>query len=200
LLAGGSALAPARARAAEPTTGTAAALRPIVGYSLAVREAVRAAEASQLQRCADALAAVPATEGSFKSSFDAFSEAKSYLTEYKDKNAFVVYYTGGFDGPGRARLGTREDTDPQLERQSAQFGLRNDAWAALDEGRATLRFMLSDSSASSSSSSGSLDPEDVRDLLAALRASDKAFEAYLTLAPPPVVEDARRMQASKSRP
>jgi hypothetical protein len=167
--------------------GSAKALAPIVAFAGALGEAVRAAEEPALDRCGAALSRLPASQAAFKASLDRFSEANSYMSEYKDKNAFVVYYTGGFDGPGRARLGTREDVDPQRELQSLQNGFRNEGWASLDDARATLDVLAK------AAPSGASDADDLADLRAALRAAEKALLAYIELAPPGTRESARRL-------
>jgi hypothetical protein len=40
--------------------------------------------------------------------FDEHSEGISYKQQFLDQNAFLVYYTKGFDGPGRPSI---EDED-----------------------------------------------------------------------------------------
>lgn len=191
------------------------ALAPILAFSAATAEAAAAANASDLRRCDAALRRIPGSEVAFKAAFDAFSEGKSCararraggagtprstcshlplfallpaadLTQYKDKNAFVVGLTGGFDGPGRPRMGTREAADPQAELQAEQFGLRNEAWAALDDGRGTLGYLLAPAAAGASE-------EDLGDLRAALHTADGAIRAYVALVPPAVVQDAQRL-------
>jgi len=171
--------------------GTALALVPILVMSAAITAAAKAADAADLQRCDVALKALPKLEREWKSAFDSFSDSISYLTKYQDKNAFLVGITGGFDGPGRPAMGTREAEDPQLARQSAQFGLRNDAWAAVDDGRATLRFLLSQEGSADS------DGDDLRDLQTALHAAEHALDGYLERAPPAVLADARRVREIK---
>lgn len=53
--------------------------------------------------------AVPTSEKEFKRLFDEFSEGISYKQQFLDKNAFVVYYTQGFDGPGRPSIDTEDE-------------------------------------------------------------------------------------------
>lgn len=173
-----------RPAATRASRGAPDTLARIAAYDAAVSAAVVAADGSDLERCAAALSRVPESEGAFKATFDAFSEAKSFLTEYKDKNAFLIGLTSGYDGPGRARMGTLEEIDPQAELQAEQYGLRNDAWAALDDARATLRFLRA--------AGGPRTDEDVRDLADALRRAQSALGAYLALAPEAAVQEARR--------
>ena len=77
--------------------GTVAALVPIVRVASGIAQASRAVQAGKLQDAQKALDAIPATEKPFKRLFDEYSEPVSYKQKYKDSNAFVVYYTQGFD-------------------------------------------------------------------------------------------------------
>ena len=43
--------------------------------------------------------------------------------KYKDSNAFVVYYTQGFDGAGRPSIEARADAEV-IERRTRQYGYR----------------------------------------------------------------------------
>ena len=60
----------------------------------------------------------------------------------RDGNAFLVYYTQGFDGPGRPSI---EQDSAQQVTQKAQFGLRNDAWVAVDAARSEVQYLRSQS-------------------------------------------------------
>ena len=80
--------------------GTVAALVPIVRIASGIAQASRAVQAGKLQDAQKALDAIPATEKPFKRLFDEYSEPISYKQKYKDSNAFVVYYTQGFDQCG----------------------------------------------------------------------------------------------------
>ena len=77
--------------------GTVAALVPIVRVASSVLQASRAVQAGKLQDAQKALEAIPAAEKPFKRLFDEYSEPVSYKQNFKDKNAFLVYYTQGFD-------------------------------------------------------------------------------------------------------
>lgn len=72
---------------------------------------------------------IPREENAFKRIFDAYSTPVSYKQKFLDQNAFLVYYTKGFDGPGRPSI-EEDDTDSI---QTLQYGFRNDAWAAMDD-------------------------------------------------------------------
>ena len=92
---------------------------------------------------------------------------------YMDQNAFLVYYTQGFDGPGRPKM---EDEAPSL--LSRQNGFRNDAWAALDDARAEVEYLLS------SPGGGTAAPADSAELRSYADAAQSAVQAYVALAPP----------------
>ena len=64
-----------------------------------------AARAGDVQKCAKGLAALPREEKAFKRVFDEYSDAVDYKTKFMDQNAFLVYYTRGFDGPDAATKG-----------------------------------------------------------------------------------------------
>ena len=77
--------------------GTVESLVPIVRVASGIAQASRAVQVGKLQDAQKALDAIPATEKPFKRLFDEYSEPVSYKQKYKDSNAFVVYYTQGFD-------------------------------------------------------------------------------------------------------
>lgn len=66
---------------------------------------------------------IPTEELAFKALFDAYSDPVSYKQKFLDQNAFLVYYTKGFDGPGRPSI----EEDVPIK-QSIQYGRRNEAW------------------------------------------------------------------------
>ncbi|GKY93362.1 hypothetical protein MPSEU_000303800 [Mayamaea pseudoterrestris] len=68
---------------------------------------------------------IPNDEVSFKRLFDAYSDNVSYKQKFVDQNAFLVYYSKGFDGPGRPSI----ESDLPVK-QTLQYGARNDAWVA----------------------------------------------------------------------
>jgi hypothetical protein len=82
--------------------GTASTLVPI----LEMRNAVDSATAvlPNILECEKLLSKIPATEKDFKKIFDEHSEGISYKQQFLDQNAFLVYYTKGFDGPGRPSI------------------------------------------------------------------------------------------------
>ena len=123
--------------------GTAGALVPVVRMQRAVDDAASAVKLGDVKRCQNLLATLPPDEKSFKRLFDEYSDAVSYKTKFMDQNAFLVYYTQGFDGPGRPRM----EDDAAPTRQSKQFGFRNDAWTAVDDARAEAAYLLEERAA-----------------------------------------------------
>lgn len=125
------------------------------------------------------------SEKSFKRLFDEYSDGVSYKQQYLDKNAFLVYYTQGFDGPNRDNI--EADTDGSMTRMSLQYGYRNDAWVNLDNAISEIRYLQQQSIRSSSSVSTSLSSdlieESKTDLILALKSTKAAFTQYLSLAP-----------------
>jgi hypothetical protein len=109
--------------------------------------------------------AIPTTEQSFKSIFDAYSDPISYKQRFVDQNAFLVYYTKGFDGPGRPSM----ESDLPVK-QTFQYGARNDAWNAWDDFLAELTFQRKNPKEA--------DPEDLSKLIGrAITAIDSYLEA-----------------------
>jgi hypothetical protein len=78
---------------------------------------------------------LPTRESEFKAIFDANSDPISYKQKFVDQNAFLVYYTKGFDGPGRPSIESDLPT-----KQPLQYGARNDAWIAWSDFLAELEF------------------------------------------------------------
>lgn len=68
-------------------------------------------------------------ETSFKKLFDSYSDPVSYKQKYLDQNAFLVYYTNGFDGFGRPSI----EEESSVPKQTIQYGLRNESWSAFDD-------------------------------------------------------------------
>ena len=156
--------------------GTVAGLVPIVELQSALRAA--SAALPDVGAVARALDAVPTQEVAFKRTFDEFSEGVSYKQVWRDQNAFLVYYTGGFDGAGRPSI---ENDTPSEERQRQQYGLRNEVWLAIADVRAELDFLRKSDAASD------VDGE----VRAALRRADTALDSYLGLVPEQLLADAR---------
>ena len=155
--------------------GTVAALVPLMKLESSLAAATEAAAARKLDVAAKALAESPADEKAFKRLFDEYSADVSYKQKYMDSNAFVVYYTKGFDGAGRPSI----EDDPAAERQTKQYGFRNDAWVGVDDARAELAYLKSEPG------------ESTAELTAMLKRASSALGNYLALAPPDDVSAAR---------
>ena len=150
--------------------GTAEALIPVVSmrYSLSRLETQLQNQEKDIQV---EKVAIPRNEKDFKRIFDAYSEKISYKQKFLDQNAFLVYYTKGFDGPGRANI--EEDIN---QRQTLQFGARNEAWIAWEEFLVELEYI----------------DEDDNDLSKYLAATIRAIDSYLLLAPESDVQQAKQ--------
>jgi len=107
---------------------------------------------------------IPRTEREFKAIFDAYSDPVSYKQKFVDQNAFLVYYTKGFDGPSRPSI----ESDLPVK-QNMQYGARNDAWVAYDDFCVELDYQRG-------SNNSSYDPEELQKHLQ--RAID-AVDSYL---------------------
>ena len=126
------------------------------------------------------LKSIPRDEKSFKRIFDSYSTPVSYKQKFLDQNAFLVYYTKGFDGPGRANI--EEDTNGV---QTLQYGSRNDAWAAMDDLLVELEFgQKSKNDESALSTKG--------ELAALIDKVLGALDSYLSLAPAEDVKEASK--------
>ena len=182
--------------------GTVEALRPIVRSAAAV--AAAAAAPSDLDACTAALARLPDSETPFKRLFDEYSEGVSYKQTYLDQNAFLVYYTRGFDGAGRPSI-EAESAGEAL--QKAQYGARNDAWIAVDDARQEVQFLrahpparphtmhtLAPPRATLRSLCLQADADEYSELRDALRRARAAFDSYLALAPAEQVSAAREAE------
>jgi hypothetical protein len=119
---------------------------------------------------------LPEDERSFKQVFDSFSDPVSYKQRFLDQNAFLVYYTGGFDGPGRPSI---EET--VNVKQTLQYGYRNEAWVSYDEFLSEWKYARTHQ--------GELD---VSDLVRPISLTITSIEAYINLAPAGLVIEGRR--------
>ena len=149
--------------------GTAEALRPIEDMrGVLERARAESAKGRDLQLLSAILSELPREEKLFKRVFDEYSNGISYKQQYLNNNAFVVYYSQGFDGVGRASIETESADEAK---QKAQYGYRNEAWIALDDCRAELDYLVA-----------SAPSESRKDLDSALLKALQSVEAYLSLA------------------
>jgi hypothetical protein len=136
----------------------------------------------ELQRSPDAFlrrpldSQLPASEQSFKAIFDSYSDPVSYKQRFLDQNAFLVYYTRGFDGPGRPSI--EEDVNI---RQTLEYGYRNEAWVAYEEFLSEMKYSRQH-------------PEEFvsADALQPLGKAIESIEAYLSQAPSEAVFEGRQ--------
>lgn len=125
---------------------------------------------------------IPREENAFKQIFDAYSTPVSYKQRFLDQNAFLVYYTKGFDGPGRPKI---EENDTN-SLQTLQYGFRNDAWAAMDDLFVEVEFSRDKSMANDEPLDNK---EELIDLIDKVLAS---VNSYLRLAPVADLDEAMR--------
>jgi len=125
-------------------SGTAETLEPILNVEATLKDMLAqiALASKQQPQPLDAVeslttkkSTIPTTETKFKAIFDAYSDPISYKQRFVDQNAFLVYYSKGFDGPGRPSI----EFDLPVK-QTLQYGTRNDAWVAWDAFRVELDF------------------------------------------------------------
>jgi hypothetical protein len=133
----------------------------------------------QVQQISFSLEAIPSEEVKFKRLFDEYSDPVSYKQKYMDQNAFLVYYSKGFDGPNRPSIESGE-----VPKQTLQYGARNDAWSAFDDLSVELRFARKDGSTAN-------------DIAEPLDRVTKALNAYLTLVPSRDLEQGRKVSSPK---
>lgn len=149
-------------------TGTVDALKPIV----LLRYSLSDLKLQLKNKLTLDLEGMPTTEAAFKRIFDAYSDPVSYKQKYLDQNAFLVYYTKGFDGPGRPNI---EEDDGQ-EKQTLQFGTRNEAWINWENFLVELKFV----------------GEQDNDALKYLDETLRNVDYYLKLAPPEDMREAKK--------
>ena len=140
----------------------------------------------QLQEIKTAIANIPTLEQKFKRVFDEYSDPVSYKQKYLDQNAFLVYYTKGFDGPNRPSI----EADLSDLKQTLQYGARNEAWVAWEGFVSELQFAPKQQQQQQYPVSATGDNNDntsstsFHELLSALQATQVVVDSYLSLAPP----------------
>ena len=105
----------------------------------------------------------------------------SYKQKFLDQNAFLVYYTKGYDGPGRPSI---EEGDTN-SLQTLQYGSRNDAWAGMDDLFVELEF-----GQGAKADDGTLSSKE--ELVALFDKVLMTLDSYLRLVPVADVEEASR--------
>jgi len=177
---------PSDTGANQSKTGTVEKLIPIVDLDKSLKEvsAILRKSKGQLSQVVDQeylkqisaiLKKFPNDEKTFKRRFDEYSEPVSYKSKYLDSNAFLVYYTKGFDGPNRESIESGE-----MSKQILQYGARNEVWNAFDDMMVEIVFALK---------AGSSTFGDLLDLLNKVIVS---LDAYIQLAPIDDVHSARK--------
>ncbi|KAL3922987.1 MAG: hypothetical protein SGILL_001912 [Bacillariaceae sp.] len=168
-------------------SGTVDALVPIVQLRIDLRELKQSLEDKhhddQQKGHSSSLSSpisskLPTREQDFKRIFDAYSDQVSYKQKFMDQNAFLVYYTQGYDGPGRKKM---EQGDTENERQTLQFGARNEAWVAWESFLAEQEYYQKSSLKNDKSKEN--DEEDFAEMMKCVSETTKAVDAYLNLAP-----------------
>jgi hypothetical protein len=161
----------------EPILQVQASLKALL---VALETAQKTASSSTTIKWSDMQAAVaslspkiPTTEAEFKALFDAYSDPLSYQQRYVNNNAFLVYYTKGYDGPGRPSIESSLPT-----RQPLQFGARNEAWIAWSDFIAEFDY-YKDQENVASTSTDTMSIGD--DLIPPLRRAVEAVTTYLAV-------------------
>lgn len=146
--------------------GKVEALIPIVRMAKIIKQAQN--DLPNLNNIDNDLKRLPLTEKEFKRLFDEYSENVSYKQKFLDQNAFLVYYTKGFDGPNRPSI---ESENEQESKEKEQYGCRNDAWISIDDARAEVSYLIQNNS------------NDIKDLKTLLLNANNSFDQYLQTAP-----------------
>ena len=139
------------------------------------------------------LSKIPKDEILFKRLFDTYSNQVSYKQQFLDSNAFLVYYTQGFDGPNRPNIereqqtGSGSGSDVVNEKQTLQYGLRNDAWIAYENCLIEYKYLFD----SDDESNDGMD-----DFVKYIAETLQAVDSYLSLAPQQDVQDAKKQVSS----
>ena len=134
------------------------------------------------------------SEKDFKRLFDEYSEGVSYKQQYLDKNAFLVYYTQGFDGVNRESI--ESDSDGSMAKMTMQYGYRNDAWVAMNDAISELKYIqetLQSMSNSDSDGTYNIIEESKTDLIKALKSTSLSIQQYISLVPSEQLAEAKSL-------
>lgn len=160
-------------------TGSVEALIPIVQFRDNLQDLetkLKTEGKAAVSRLNQAVGRFPRNEQAFKALFDAYSDPVTYKQKFVDQNAFLVYYTQGFDGPDRPSI---ESELPV--RQTIQYGARNDAWVAWQDFETEVTYAQTHPADST-----------IEDLAQLLDKVIVAVEVYLGQAPVEDVKEARK--------
>jgi hypothetical protein len=168
-------------------TGTVEAMVPVVLLEKQLGRIKSSLEADaslgSLKNIDDLLRNFPYEEKTFKAIFDAYSDPVSYKQKFVEQNAFLVYYSKGFDGPDRPNI----ESDLPVK-QTLQLGARNDAFVSWDDFLAEVDFARRNPASS----------DQAGELLKPLSKTIAAVEEYLRLSPPDDLVRANEIARSRS--
>lgn len=180
-------------------SGTVEALLPILKLRNNLKELQKSLQqehdgrSPSNNRSASILGNIPRKEATFKRLFDAYSDQVSYKQKFLDQNAFLVYYTQGYDGPGREKM----EAEVVNERQTLQFGARNDAWVAWESFLAEQDYFdKTHGVASMTAGKSGEEEEDFAELVKYLSNTIQALDTYMKLSPVEDVTAAERLLSS----
>jgi hypothetical protein len=132
-------------------TGTVEAMVPVILLEKQLGRIKSSLEADvslgSLKNIDSLMRNIPSEEKTFKAIFDAYSDPVSYKQKFVEQNAFLVYYSKGFDGPDRPNI----ESDLPVK-QTLQLGARNDAFVSWDDFLAELNFARSNPTSSTKES------------------------------------------------
>lgn len=120
---------------------------------------------------------IPDDEKAFKRIFDEYSQPVSYKQKYMDSNAFLIYYTKGFDGVGRPSI----ESGDEIPLQTLQYGARNECWTSYDDLFTEIKFGIKDGTT------------EFGELKLLLDKSISSWNNYVGLAPRPTIEKAEEL-------
>lgn len=177
---------PSDTGADQSKTGTVEKLIPIVDFDKSLKEmkiilskpkgeSSEIVDQERLKQISAILKKIPNDEKAFKRRFDEYSEPVSYKSKYLNSNAFLVYYTKGFDGPNRDSIESGE-----ISKQILQYGARNEVWNAFDDFMVEIVFALKDGSST------------FGDLVELLNKVIVSLDTYVNLAPIDDIQNARK--------
>lgn len=137
---------------------------------------------------------IPTQEKAFKKIFDEYSDPITYKQKYMDQNAFLIYYTKGFDGFGRPSIedsmgveieagaaggtGGTPTYTRRLSKQTLQYSARNEIWIAFEEFYTELEYIRKEQNSKTLTNSAS---QNIQELIPLLHRTLQALDVYLNL-------------------